>query len=382
MNKQNILSWWHPQISLMLSPCQNRTPLHAAETTWGEGERDTPKQIIYDAVCVCVCVWERPASVSYCSYEVRSVFGKKKKGGGWDREKNRERGARWQRERLVCFQLIHFLPDVGSHLSWLETEHTAGILMTVRLLCALPSPPSLPTSLSLILTPSIYPLYTYSTFCLLNWFPASCLSLSPSPFFFTPPHLGSLPMQLHSADPNFSSHPSSSSIHLSIWPRSTSPAARSITYRLHYPAPFLLPHVFFRLALLPIPPLISPSALPRTALVFSALALRVLSFSVGLPSSSFGLPPVTFYVSLSSSPSLSGPCELIPGLCGSRGWWDVKSEVCILCVFLWQSEGRVAEGKQEVGLERDNYKKSTGQLRFGVQPGLDETCSVFSQLGC
>lgn len=331
--------------------------------------------------CVCVCVFGNVLPV-WATAAMRFVlFLEKKKRWGWDREKNRERGARWQRERLVCFQLIHFLPDVGSHLSWLETEHTAGILMTVRLLCALPSPPSLPTSLS-----HPHPLHLSSLHILyiLSAQLISCLlSLSFSlPFFFTPPHLGSLPMQLHSADPNFSSHPSSPSIHLSIWPRSTSPAARSITYRLHYPAPFLLPHVFFRLALLPIPPLISPSALPRTALVFSALALRVLSFSVGLPSSSFGLPPVTFYVSLSSSPSLSGPCELIPGLCGSRGWWDVKSEVCILCVFLWQSEGRVAEGKQEVGLERDNYKKSTGQLRFGVQPGLDETCSVFSQLGC
>lgn len=381
MNKQNILSWWHPQISLMLSPCQNRTPLHAAETTWGEGERDTPKQIIYDAVCVCVCLG------TSCQCELLQLWGsfcfwKKKKGGGGEIGRKIEKGERGDRGRGWCVfswstsSLMLALICLGWKRStrleyWWRLGYSAPSLL---LLLFLP--------LSLILTPSIYPLYTYSTFCLLNWFPASCLSLSPSPFFFTPPHLGSLPMQLHSADPNFSSHPSSPSIHLSIWPRSTSPAARSITYRLHYPAPFLLPHVFFRLALLPIPPLISPSALPRTALVFSALALRVLSFSVGLPSSSFGLPPVTFYVSLSSSPSLSGPCELIPGLCGSRGWWDVKSEVCILCVFLWQSEGRVAEGKQEVGLERDNYKKSTGQLRFGVQPGLDEMCSVFSQLGC
>lgn len=134
--------------------------------------------------CVCVCVFGNVLPVWATAAMGFVLFlEKKKRWGGWDREKNRERGARWQRERLVCFQLIHFLPDVGSHLSWLETEHTAGILMTVRLLCALPSPPSLPTSLSLILTPSIYPLYTYSTFCLLNWFPASCLSLSPSPFF-------------------------------------------------------------------------------------------------------------------------------------------------------------------------------------------------------
>lgn len=85
----------------MLSPCQNRTPLHAAETTWGEGERDTPKQIIYDAVCVCVCVWERPASVSYCSYEVRSVFGKKKKGGG-EIGRKIEKGERGDRGRGWC----------------------------------------------------------------------------------------------------------------------------------------------------------------------------------------------------------------------------------------------------------------------------------------
>lgn len=85
----------------------------------------------------------------------------------------------------MCFQLIRFLPDVGSHLSWLETEHTAGILMTVRLLCALPSPPSLPTSLS-----HPHPLHLSSLHILyiLSAQLISCLlSLSFSlPFFFYP----------------------------------------------------------------------------------------------------------------------------------------------------------------------------------------------------
>lgn len=55
--------------------------------------------------------------------------------------------------------------------------------------------------------------------------------------------------------------------------------------------------------------------------------------------------------------------------------------VYFVCVPVTE-RGRVAEGKQEVRLERDNYKKSKGQLRFGVQPGLDEMCSVFSQRRC
>ena len=245
-----------------------------------------------------------------------------------------EKGERGDRGRGWCV-LSWSTSSLMLALICLGWKRSTRLEYWWRLLCALPSPPSLPTSLSSSPPPFILSTHTLHSVCSTDFLPPVSLSLSLPPplFFFTPPHLGSLPMQLHSADPNFSSHPSSPSIHLSIWPRSTSPAARSITYRLHYPAPFLLPHVFFRLALLPIPPLISPSALPRTALVFSALALRVLSFSVGLPSSSFGLPPVTFYVSLSSSPSLSGPVRI-----NSWSMWvtgvmrrEIRG-VCFVCV--------------------------------------------------
>lgn len=47
---------------------------------------------------------------------------------------------------MVCFQLIHFLPDVGSHLSWLETEYKAGILMTATPHPSSPPPLFLPLS--------------------------------------------------------------------------------------------------------------------------------------------------------------------------------------------------------------------------------------------
>lgn len=91
------------------------------------------------------------------------------------------------------------------------------------------------------------------------------------------------------------------------------------------------PSCLFQPAFLPIPLLISPSASPCILPVSSALAFCSLSFSICPLSCSFGLPPA-YSVSLSPSLSLSGLCRLIPGLCGSRGWWDVKSEVCICVV--------------------------------------------------
>lgn len=99
----------------------------------------------------------------------------------------------------MCFQLIHFLPDVGSHLSWLETEYKAGILMT-----ATPYPlssSSLSTSLSSSPPPFILSTHTLHSVCSTDFLPP--VSLPP----FYPPHLGSLPMQLHFADPNFPSTP-------------------------------------------------------------------------------------------------------------------------------------------------------------------------------
>lgn len=54
-----------------------------------------------------------------------------------------------EREVAPCFQLIHLLPDVASHLSWLETAHRPGILMTA----ALHPSSSLPTAPHIISTP-------------------------------------------------------------------------------------------------------------------------------------------------------------------------------------------------------------------------------------
>lgn len=110
----------------------------------------------------------------------------------------------------MCFQLIHFLPDVGSHLSWLETEHKAGILMTVT------PHPSASSSASLFylsshhLHPPFPPpprlLFIPSTHTLHSVCSTDFLPPVSFPQFY-PPHLDSLPVQLHSVDPNFAPTP-------------------------------------------------------------------------------------------------------------------------------------------------------------------------------
>lgn len=112
-----------------------------------------------------------------------------------------ENGEQGDRRRVCVFQLIHFLPDVGSHLSWLETEYKARMLMTVTL-HLLPSSSSLSTSLSssppiLPLIPSLHILYVLSAQLI------SCL-LSPPPLFYTL-HLSSFPTQMHFVNPHFPS---------------------------------------------------------------------------------------------------------------------------------------------------------------------------------
>lgn len=122
------------------------------------------------------------------------------------------------------------------------------------------------TSLSLPSSPPPFILssHTLHSVCSTDFLPP--VSLPP----FYPPHLASLPDAAALRRPKFPFHLSSPSIHLCIWPRSTSPAAQSITYRLHYPAPFLLLlFAFFRPAFLPIPPLVSPLSIPlRLACLF------------------------------------------------------------------------------------------------------------------
>lgn len=133
--------------------------------------------------CVCVCVFGNVLPV-WATAAMRFVlFLEKKKKGGGEIGRKIEKGERGDRGRGWCVfswstsSLMLALICLGWKRStrleyWWRLGYSAPSLL---LLLFLP--------LSLILTPSIYPLYTYSTFCLLNWFPASCLSLSPSPFF-------------------------------------------------------------------------------------------------------------------------------------------------------------------------------------------------------
>lgn len=95
-----------------------------------------------------------------------------------------------EREVAQCFQLIHLLPDVASHLSWLETAHRAGILMTA----ALHPSSSLPTAPHIISPPLRTPphrssLYVFAlhTLYILSAQLISCLPI------FTPPCHDSFP---------------------------------------------------------------------------------------------------------------------------------------------------------------------------------------------
>lgn len=271
--------------------------------------------------------------------------------------------AGWWRKRALCFQLIHFLPDVGSHLYWLETEHKPGILMTIS-----PHPcSSLSTSLHMIRTPPSHMFPIYSTFCLLNWF------LPPPPPY---PHftlLISSQLSPHAAAlrrPRFWILASSLSIQLGIWPPSSSPAAPSITYRLHYPVPFLLSLAYLD----PQIPPISPSASLGISPVSSALALCFLSFSICLLSCVLGLPPATILF-LSLLLCLCLVCQLTLGPCGSQGWWDVKSEVCVFGFDI--QKGRINGGIWRQGFHDGDPKHTTGQLRRDVRPGPENISVKF-----
>lgn len=209
----------------------------------------------------------------------------------------------------MCFQLIHCLPDVGSHLSWLETEYKAGILMSVTLH---PSS-SLSTSLHIIFTspppPCFLSTHTLHSVCSTDFLPPVSL-----PHFY-PPHLDS-PDAAALRRPKFFL-PALISFYPSLHLTSLSFPCCSV---YHLPATLSSstppPSCLFQPAFLPIPLLSSAS--PCILPVSSALAFCSLSFSICPLSCSFGLPPA-YSVSLSPSLSLSGLCRLIPGLCGSRG---------------------------------------------------------------
>lgn len=145
-----------------------------------------------------------------------------------------------------CFQLIHLLPDVASHLSWLETAHRAGILMTAALH---PSSSSLPTAPHIISTPP--PPASLYVFALHTLYILSAQLISCLPIFTPPCHDSFSPGAAALCQPNFcflSAPPcvlylaSVSACHLCL-----SPAAQSITYHPHYQTPFHLALAHFNL---------------------------------------------------------------------------------------------------------------------------------------
>lgn len=188
----------------------------------------------------------------------------------------------------MCFQLIHFLPDVGSHLSWLETEYKAGILMTATLHPPPSSPPPLFLPLSHLHTlhlSSLHMRYILSAqliSCLLSLSPLLTLLISAlSRCSCTLPTQISLPPLL--------SFTLLLSIFLSDLTLPLPLLSLSFTsYIIQLHSSSLLPFLP-----LPIPPLISPPASPLL-LVFSSSTFYFLSFSFSLLSSLVGLPPITF----------------------------------------------------------------------------------------
>lgn len=180
---------------------------------------------------------------------------------------------------MVCFQLIHFLPDVGSHLSWLETEHTAGILMTATPHAPPSSSSALSTSLSLSLSHLHPPRFILSTHTLHSVCSTDFLSIPLFTLLISAPSRCSCTSSTQISLLLFSFHPSLHLTSLYLSPL-LSLSLTGYIIQLHF--------FFFS------PPI--PSASP-TFLCCS------LSFSVGFLSSSFGhlpLPssPVSFLASV------------------------------------------------------------------------------------
>lgn len=199
---------------------------------------------------------------------------------------------------------------------------------------------SLSTSLHIIFTPLPHPpmfsLYTYSTFCLLNWFPVSCLSF---PFLLSSSWLFS-PCSCTLPTPNPNSHP------FPLYLLSVSACDLALSFLL---LSLSLTIYIIRLN--------SSSLLPISACVFSPIPLLsscLQHFPVSYPSLLVWLPA---FAHLASAPclahlvgllpiilpfsflSLSALCWLTLDLCGSGRWWVVKSEVCIW-VFAYDTEQR------------------------------------------
>lgn len=175
--------------------------------------------------------------------------------------------------------------------------------------------------------PPMFSLYTYPTFCLLNWFPASCLFfpfLLSSSWLFSPCSC-TLPTQILHPFPLYLLSISARDLALSFLLLILS----LIMYIIRFNSSSLLP--------------ISTCVFPPIPLLSSCLQhflASYLSLLVWLPAFAHlasapclahlvGLLPI---ILLFSFLSLSALCRLNPDLCGSGRWWDVKSEACI-CVF-------------------------------------------------
>lgn len=257
--------------------------------------------------------WEGPDSMSYCSYKGLSVLGR-----GGEIGRKIEKGERGDRERGWCVfswstsSLMLALICLGWKLST-RLEYWWLLLRTPL------SPPPLFLPLS-----HLHPLHLSSLhiLCILSAQLISCL-LSLSPLFTL---LISAFSRCSCTSPTQISLPSLLYFYPSLYLTSLYLSRFSV---YHLPATISSsippPYCLFRPVFLPILSLISPSASSCILLVFSALAFCFLSFRVGPTVLLVWSASCHLSVSLPSSVSLPGLCELVPGLCGSQGWWDMKS---------------------------------------------------------
>lgn len=190
----------------------------------------------------------------------------------------------------MCLQLIHFLPGVGLHLSRLQTECKAGILMTAP--PHLPLYPPLLPPLSSTPPPIILSTHTLHSVCSTDFLPP----VSPP---FCPPHLSSLPTQLHFINTNFPS----TFLPLSVYPF------------LHLTSLYLFPCSVYHL------PASSSDSVSTLLLLFAPCSLYcLLHFALSIAAAachlSCHLPCLVFpALPRSNSPVM---CELAPRLSGSQ----------------------------------------------------------------
>lgn len=303
---------------------------------------------------VCLCkVWKAPDSLSYCSYMVLCALVKR----GWDWGIWRE-GIRVTEGKVAVFSADPLPPWcclsfvlAGKWAQGWNTDSSSLPLSSLSLShprsLRLSSPPHILYILSAQLPPPSQPPH-----------PVSWCSCTLSTQIVHPPLLFSPPLPIHP----------------SIWPRSTPPAAWSITLRLHHPAPFLLlPSAFF--APFSVSPLILPSA-------SSMCFLSQLSFPILISVCTLSSSPIqsaSHHLSiLLSFPSISLQSVQL----SSQPMWVtgvMRREIrgVYMCVFLWQG-AREETGSRVTLRDMENKRQQASSDSEQVMSSLlfGDLCNV------